>query len=51
MKINCKNCWKEIEKKWPREYCIKCRKLKDREIQAEYREKRKLLNSNKSTDD
>ena len=41
MLINCKRCWKEIEKKWPREYCIPCRKVIDREIQAVYREKLK----------
>ena len=46
IKINCKRCWKEINKQWPREYCIKCRKAVDREIQARYREQRKLLSSN-----
>ena len=46
IKINCKRCWKEIIKQWPREYCIKCRWLIDKELQAKYREQRKLLSSN-----
>jgi len=42
MLIKCKRCGKEIEKKWPREYCIKCRKIIDREIQAKYREELRM---------
>ena len=37
--INCLRCWKEIQLKWPRKYCIKCRNLVDKEIQREYIEK------------
>ena len=37
-KINCAKCWKEIEKKWPRIYCIKCRCEVDKELAKRYRE-------------
>ena len=36
--IKCKSCWKEIEKKAGREYCIKCRNQMDKERQRGYRE-------------
>lgn len=37
--INCAKCWKQIEKKWPRIYCIKCRCEVDKEIAYNYRQK------------
>ena len=39
--INCHRCWKEIEQKWPRVYCIPCRKIIDKEVAYEYRQKHK----------
>lgn len=36
--INCKRCWKQIEQKWPRVYCIPCRKIIDRDVAKKYRE-------------
>lgn len=37
-KIKCKMCWKEIEKKWVREVCIKCANKRDHENSKKYRE-------------
>ena len=51
MKIQCKECWKEIEKRGNRELCIKCTNKKNKEIQAKYREEyRALLNDIKNND-
>ena len=30
--IKCEICWKEIEKKWSRKYCTKCRIAVDKEL-------------------
>lgn len=37
--INCAKCWKQIEKKCNRLYCIRCRNIIDHEIASLYREK------------
>ena len=34
--IPCERCWKEIEYRWRRKYCTKCRIAVDKEIQKEY---------------
>lgn len=36
--IQCKRCWKTIEQKWPRVYCIPCRKAVDKENAKIYRD-------------
>lgn len=38
MKIKCKNCGKEIEKKGTREICIKCSNIRDKELAAKRRQ-------------
>jgi len=40
-KIKCKNCWKEIEKKWNRELCIKCTNKRQKENARRYRESKR----------
>ena len=39
--IECKRCWKLIEKKGTREYCIACSNKRDKEIAKIYREAHK----------
>lgn len=39
--INCQRCGKEIEKRWRRKYCNKCRKIVDDELAKIYVEKHK----------
>ena len=34
--INCARCGKEIEYRWRRKYCTKCRRAVDKELQREY---------------
>lgn len=38
----CQRCWKEIEARWARKYCTKCRKIVDDELSAKYIEKHKI---------
>ena len=38
MLIKCKRCGKEIEKKWKREYCVKCSNIIYKEKQKAFRE-------------
>lgn len=39
--IQCKMCWKSIEKKGRRELCVHCTNIRNREVAKEYREKYK----------
>ena len=32
----CQRCWKLIEKRWNRKYCLQCRKEKDLELAQNY---------------
>ena len=36
--IRCERCWKSIEQKGQRKYCIPCRKIIDRENAKAYRD-------------
>ena len=36
--INCKECWKVIEKKCNRVLCIKCANIRNKEVAKKYRE-------------
>lgn len=51
MKIQCKECWKWIEKRVNRELCIRCTNKKYRELQAKYREEYKNLSTNNKEND
>jgi hypothetical protein len=39
--ILCERCWKEIQKRWPRKYCIQCRNIVDKENSIKYRAEHK----------
>lgn len=38
----CKRCWIEVEARWARKYCNKCRRIVDDELSAKYIEKHRV---------
>jgi Zn finger protein HypA/HybF involved in hydrogenase expression len=40
--IRCQRCWKEIEARWARKYCNKCRIKVDDELAVKYVDKHRV---------